>query len=222
MTGDCKGLPRGVWAIGSDLHGATDTRSFLRSARHAQALTLRRPGGTAKEILSALNEFVRAAEFVAVHGHADLALTAGAHAVIAGVRSLPLAVYRDRFPRLLLGTSTHSQEQARRAQEEGAHFLLYGPVWSTPEKLGILAPRGIPALERICALGLPVIAIGGITSAARVRQCMEVGAYGLAVLRAARDQDLMQILVTAAASAPGVPEVFPDSPPVATPRSDLH
>jgi thiamine monophosphate synthase len=115
-----------------------------------------------------------------------LASLAGAAAVIAGVRSLSVQVYREAFPLLAVGASTHTVEEATAAVAAGAHFLFFGPVWDTPEKSGILEPRGLRRLAEVVALGVPVIAIGGIERPLQVGQVLDVGAHGAAVLRAAR------------------------------------
>lgn len=196
-------IPAGVWAIGSDLCGASDLAAFLESSRGAQAHTLRRPAGTPAEQSHALSILRAETDFLAIHGHADLALAGAADAVIAGVRTLPLPVYRDRFPTLLRGASTHDLVEAEKAQVDGAEFLLFGPVWSTPEKEGILEPRGRERLAEVCALGMPVIAIGGIAEAEQVIACLHAGAHGVAVMRAARDREAMQELLTASANARG-------------------
>lgn len=141
---------------------------------------------------------VDAFPFVALHGSADLAQAAGAQAVIAGVRSLSLDDYRRHFPDLLLGASTHDREEAMAAVDRGAHFLFFGPVWDTPEKSGILEPRGLEALAGIAQLGLPVFAIGGISTPDQVTAVRQAGAHGAVVLRAAREAGTMLALRAAA------------------------
>ena len=108
-------IPAGVWAIGSDFPGLPETEAFLQSSIAAAAITLRRPQCDHGEALRCLRAMTKHQSFVAVHGHADLALAAHAQAVIVGVRSLPIAVYRDRFPDLLLGVSTHCLEEVEKA-----------------------------------------------------------------------------------------------------------
>lgn len=192
-------IPGGVWAIASDVDTSSDTQVQQSIARVVQAITLRRPLGDPRQVLECLRELRQVSNFVAVHGHADLAVMSGAQAVIAGNRSLPLHAYRDHFPQLLLGASTHDEVELKMAVDQGADFLIYGPVWDTPEKMGVLEPRGLRALELACAYDLPVIAIGGILSAADVQQCRGSGAHGVAVMRAAREPEQLAELITAAA-----------------------
>ena len=183
-----RNIPQGIWAIGSDLESVAETQSWLFNAEPAVAVSLRRPCGGHGEALACLKAMTAQKDFVAVHGMADLALAAKAQAVIAGFRSLPLTAYRDRFPELLLGASTHSEEEVMLAEQAGADFLIYGPIWETPEKQGILQARGLNALQELCATtALPVIAIGGIQSTEQVSACQNAGVHAVAVLRAAKD-----------------------------------
>jgi len=185
-------LPAGLWAIASDLESVAETEDWLQSAGLASVFTLRRPRKGKRIALQCLQKLTAGKTFVALHGMADLALAGRAHAVIAGVRSLPLTIYRNRFPNLLLGASCHTEEEVESAFQAGADFLLYGPVWDTPEKQGILEARGLSQLEKVCrACKLPVVAIGGVQSREQVVACRRAGAHAVAVLRAAKSPSAM-------------------------------
>ena len=67
---------------------------------------------------------------------------------------------------------------------DGASFIVFGPVYDTPSKRGYGPPQGLAALHRIAAVAdRPVIAIGGITPA-RVGEVLGAGAAGVAVISA--------------------------------------
>jgi thiamine-phosphate pyrophosphorylase len=88
---------------------------------------------------------------------------------------------------LMLGISAASLEEADAGEQLGASYLGAGPIWPTPTKPDADPPIGLDGLAEICeAVSVPVIAIGGIdaTNAAR---CIEAGATGVAVVRAASD-----------------------------------
>jgi thiamine-phosphate pyrophosphorylase len=88
---------------------------------------------------------------------------------------------------LLLGLSAASVEEARDAEARGAGYVGAGPVWSTPSKTDADPPIGLDGLRAICAaISIPVVAIGGV-DASNARACIDVGAAGVAVIRAARD-----------------------------------
>jgi|FLOH01.1.fsa_nt_gi thiamine monophosphate synthase len=190
-------IPRGVWAVASALESVEQAQHWCRHAAHAAALSVRRCVGTDPQILNTLQVLTSHHPWCALHGRGDLAELVAAQAVIAGIRSLPVAAYRSRFPKLMVGASTHNKTEAQDAIAAGAHFLFYGPVWDTPEKHNILVPRGLHNLTEIVALGVPVIAIGGVQTAAQVMQVQATGAHGVAVLRAARSTPLLQQLLHA-------------------------
>ena len=87
----------------------------------------------------------------------------------------------------MLGLSVASADEARDAVEAGAAYVGAGPIWSTPSKLDADPPIGLVGLTAICeAVRVPVIAIGGV-NVDNARACVEAGAGGVAVLRAAAD-----------------------------------
>ena len=96
---------------------------------------------------------------------------------------------RARGHDLLLGRSVVTVEQALAAD---ADYLGAGPVWATPSKGDADPPIGLEGLRRICAaVELPVVAIGGI-DASNAAACIEAGAAGVAVIRAAGDPALRE------------------------------
>lgn len=99
---------------------------------------------------------------------------------------------------LLLGVSVATVDEAEEAQALGAGYLGAGPVWSTPTKVDAVAPIGIDGLAQICcAVRIPVIAIGGI-DATNAGSCIEAGASGVAVVRAAADAAGVRAIVESA------------------------
>jgi thiamine-phosphate pyrophosphorylase len=94
-----------------------------------------------------------------------------------------LSHIRRTFPKHLIGASTHSIDGVRAASEAGADFLTFGPVFGTPGKKS-QPTQGLAALKPVCAATtLPIFAIGGIT-ADHAMECLDVGAHGVAVIRA--------------------------------------
>jgi thiamine-phosphate diphosphorylase len=94
---------------------------------------------------------------------------------------------RARAHGLWLGRSVATVEQAVAAE---ADYLGAGPVWETPSKADADPAIGREGLRRICAaVDVPVVAIGGI-DAANAAACIEAGAAGVAVIRAATDPAL--------------------------------
>ena len=88
---------------------------------------------------------------------------------------------------LLLGTSAASVDEAKAGEALGAAYVGAGPVWETPTKPDADPAIGLDGLAEICeGVSVPVIAIGGI-DAGNARDCIDAGAFGVAVVRAAAD-----------------------------------
>ena len=82
-----------------------------------------------------------------------------------------------------IGASCHSLEAARAAEGDGADYVIFGPVFSTPSKETFVAPQGIKRLAEVSrAVKIPVLAIGGITEK-NARECLNAGASGIAAIR---------------------------------------
>jgi thiamine-phosphate pyrophosphorylase len=86
---------------------------------------------------------------------------------------------------LMVGRSASSPKEAKQAEDDGAAYIGAGPVWATPSKPDADPAIGLEGLSAISeAVRIPVIAIGGIDPS-NARDCIEAGAFGVAVVRAA-------------------------------------
>jgi len=120
-----------------------------------------------------------------VNDRLDIALAVDAEGVQLTPESLSPEEARRLSARWWIGRSVHNLAEAEAAQAGGADYLLAGPVFPTathPDR----APLGLGALREIVGLGLPVIAIGGVT-ARNAREVREAGAHGVAAIRALWD-----------------------------------
>jgi thiamine-phosphate pyrophosphorylase len=120
-----------------------------------------------------------------VNDRVDVALLTGADGVHLGQEDLPAREARRLLPRpRLIGISASTPEEARRAEREGADYVGVGPVFGTATKPDAGEPLGLDRLATIAAaVGIPVVAIGGITQE-NVAQVFAAGAGGAAVVSA--------------------------------------
>jgi thiamine-phosphate diphosphorylase len=120
-----------------------------------------------------------------VNDDVDAALALAADGVHLG-RS-DAGAERARAAGLLLGRSAATLDEAVAAE---ADYLGVGPVWDTPSKPDADPAIGLEGLHAICAaVAVPVVAIGGV-DASNAAACIEAGAAGVAVIRAATDPAL--------------------------------
>ncbi len=138
----------------------------------------------ARELLSVVKDAVRQAQTtgtrILVNDRLDVALDAGADGVHLPAQGLPLKEVRRHHPEILAGASTHNLEELRLAQNQGADFAFFGPVFPPLSKSISTAPAGLDALaQAVRAVHIPVLALGGITEE-NARACLATGAAGLA------------------------------------------
>jgi thiamine-phosphate pyrophosphorylase len=119
-----------------------------------------------------------------INDRIDLALAVDADGVHLGQDDLPTDVARDLIGEArLLGRSTHTLDDVRRADTEACDYLGLGPVHTTavkPEKaaIGPVRFQDAQALTR-----LPVFAIGGI-ELKNITALLDVGCRRVAVIGA--------------------------------------
>ena len=130
-----------------------------------------------------------------VNDRLDLALASGADGAHLGQEDCPLpdarkivnqfygsSYLKEEVP-FLLGCSTHSLEQALKAEEEGADYLGCGPIFATPTKPD-LAAVGLELIKEYRKrIHIPFFAIGGIDPT-NIEQVLKAGAKAIAVVRA--------------------------------------
>ncbi len=169
----------------------------------ADAVQMREKGLADRKFLSSgrtLREITaRAGVPFIVNDRPDIALLLGADGLHLGQDDLPVAQARRILGNeALIGVSTHSPDEARRAAREGASYAGAGPSFSTETKTvgPPLGPEGIRAI--LDSADIPIFPIGGIrtenvrllTAAGARRAAVSSGILGAASLseieRAAR------------------------------------
>ena len=155
----------------------------LRAAPKATIIQLRAPRLNARELEREAVRLVASSPLpVVISSRCDIAVAAGAAGVNLPERDVGIEFARGLIRRGLVGRSVHSLEAAKRAQDEGADFVIYGPVWSSESHPGMDA-AGVEALSRVAAaVRIPVLAIGGVTKE-RIAEVHAAGAAGYAAIR---------------------------------------
>ncbi len=170
----CKGDPLSVAAAAID--GGAD------------CIQLREKDAPDRDVLSLarrLRELTAAADvMMIVNDRPDIAVAVGADGVHLGQDDLPVAAARRVLgDRPIVGRSTHTLDQARAADAEGADYVAVGPMFPTDTKdAGPIA--GVETFRQVAAeVTRPLVVVGGIT-AANVGVLVAAGARRVAVCSA--------------------------------------
>ncbi len=118
-----------------------------------------------------------------INDRADVAMGVGADGVHLGILSIPPSEARRLLgPRAVIGCSAHNAKELRDAEEGGADFVTFGPVYPTPSKASFGPPVGIPALASACRTAdIPVFALGGV-GPGNLEEVMRAGSFGIALI----------------------------------------
>ena len=145
----------------------------------ADVVQLRDKRATKKELYQKAVELrqltARYGKLFIVNDNPDIALAVDADGVHLGQDDMPLAAARRIMGDRIIGISTHSLEQARRAEAEGADYIGVGPVFATQTKENA-TPVTVELVRQVAgAIRIPFVAIGGI-KLHNVDQVLEAGA----------------------------------------------
>lgn len=183
--------------VSDEAAGRPDFRTIVGGMRsdlgHGLALHLRCRTMTAAELFDIASSLVSDADrhggWCVVNGRLDVALAAGCQAVQLGRGALRVSdAVGLAGGRCLVGASVHDAPEADGAARSGANYVVSGTVYPSASHPG--AGAAGPDLVRDCVrAGVPVIAIGGITTRT-VPEVVSCGAVGVAVISAVwRDPD---------------------------------
>lgn len=102
-----------------------------------------------------------------------------------GQDDLPIPEVRKRIgPDKIIGYSSHSLEEAQRAEKEGADYVAFGAIFPTKTKGPGHPVQGLEKLRQMVrAISVPVVAIGGITKE-NIGSVLETGAPAVAMITA--------------------------------------
>lgn len=178
-----------IEVIAAAVRGAPQRTGRVPAREASLAVQLREKDLSARELYdlgARLQEVLNPHQIpLLINDRIDVALALNAAGVHLAGHSLPTRTARRILgPDKLLGVSTHSLDAARQAAEEGADFVVFGPVFATPSKLAYGPPQGLSELAAVVRdVPIPVLGIGGITPA-NLPQVRQTGAHGVAMIRA--------------------------------------
>ncbi len=177
-------------------------REIVQAALRAGAsvIQLRDKKGSEEEIARIGRELLpltRAANVpLIINDWISVAKAIGADGVHLGQEDASLAEARRVLGiKALVGRSTHSPEQALKAQDEGFDYVGVGPVFKTPTKASYV-PVGLELVSFASKkIHIPFVAIGGI-DADNIHHVLRAGAKTVAVVRAVAGADKPEEAVT--------------------------
>ncbi len=130
-----------------------------------------------------LKSVIKKNTFLIINDRIDIALLTQADGIHLPGNSFTLKQVKQLMPGVLTGKSVHSVSEAVKAENDGADYLLFGPVFRTPAKIKYGKPQGLKKLKKVCDnVNIPVYAVGGINPM-RIKKCTAAGAYGIAGIR---------------------------------------
>jgi thiamine-phosphate diphosphorylase len=146
-------------------------------------------GRAAYDLAAALAPVARSTgALLIVNDRVDVAASVAADGAHLGRRSIaPADARRILGADRLIGSSVTTAEEATDAARGGSDYLFVGSIYATashPGREGI----GVDGVAALTSVGIPLIAIGGIT-VDRVPLVRSAGAAGVAVIRAVWDAD---------------------------------
>src|SRR5256714_2782683 len=97
--------------------------------------------------------------------HAEIARRVEVQGVHVGQDDATIEKVRAQIKRpIVVGKSTHSIEQAVAAEREGADYIGFGPIFSTPTKPDY-TPVGLEQIREVHKrVSIPIFCIGGVKS----------------------------------------------------------
>ncbi|OCT11578.1 hypothetical protein A8709_06165 [Paenibacillus pectinilyticus] len=152
---------------------------------HVTAIHIREKAKSLDEVFIGVQYLIERgvpAQSLYINGFPSIALglqTGGLH--LPG--TAPSLVIQDELCQGIgrIGVSVHHGDEAKSREKEGAHYVMFGHIFTTDSKLGV-QPRGLEPLRQLVhRVNIPVIAIGGMTPG-RVRSVLDTGAAGIAVM----------------------------------------
>ena len=155
----------------------------------ADTIQFRQKEGSTRELIeiASMMKNICAKEGVPliINDRIDISIAVDADGVHLGQDDFPVSLAREILGEdKIIGGSAGDLEEAKKCLVEGADYIGFGPVYTTASKEDAGPATGILKMKRVIdEIHLPFIGIGGI-EAKNVRELMEAGVHGIAVISA--------------------------------------
>lgn len=151
---------------------------------YIDAIHIREKAKTAKDIYEMVNLLANQKvplSKIIINDRVDVAFASKVAGIQLAYHSLPVDIVKKQFTSLKVGCSVHSIDEGITAQELGADYVIFGHVFPTQLKPGLVS-KGLNQLELLAHhVSIPVVAIGGIKPT-NIRGVIDAGAHGIAVM----------------------------------------
>ena len=139
------------------------------------------PSGELLKLAKQIKELLKGYDaHLFINDRVDIALMCGADGVHLPESSFPIEDVKKNFPKLIVGKSCHSIECAKKAEKEGADYIIFSPIFKVEGKG---EPQGIEKLiEVVNTVNIPVYALGGINQS-NIKDVLDTGVFGIAGIR---------------------------------------
>lgn len=119
-----------------------------------------------------------------INDYVDVAAEVGADGVHVGGHDMSVEDVRQRVEdKLIVGYSSHSLDEALKAEKAGADYVGFGGIFPTPAKGSGHPVQGIDKLKKVVeGVNVPVVAIGGINRD-NVDDVLSTGVTSVAMIR---------------------------------------
>lgn len=143
----------------------------------------------AEQVIKICNKYDK---LCVLHNFIDVAIQLKHNAI-----HLPMPVLKNSQEKLedfkIIGASTHSVEQAQKAEQLGATYITYGHIFATICKEGI-QPKGVNSIKAVAnSVSIPVYPLGGINKN-NLALIEQQGTEGCAVMSGLMTDDYADIL----------------------------
>jgi len=120
-----------------------------------------------------------------INDRIDICMAVQADGVHLGQDDFPIPEARRLLgPQAVIGASSHSLDEALKAEKEGASYVNVGPIYATQTKEHIGGPVGIDLFKQVKAeVSIPITVMGGI-KLDNLDPLLDAGARRIAVVTA--------------------------------------